>query len=347
MSCTAAAETAQTYGRANGDDEQPAASEDNRQPAASEDNRQSDIVSESSSLQRAATIAAGLPTVSDRPVTREELVEQGMAPHVADSHVVQENMNRIVMHNFQMWIGLFTILVCLLLPMQLGFFIWLASAFILHGSKCQGPLQLWAWGVFSLSVFNCTINKQDSRNGSCVQRIICCFSRTAENPQPVPLRVHVHNIFSRIVLPFAWNCLGIYWVRVDHRNEVPCETSARPFYMAAQVYTIFSLVFTLITLISVLGLVTLLRYAMRHGLLRSSKAADPQVIEKCCKVVTPAEIDLEETPSCTICLEDFDNTKIIVQTRCNHYYHKECLKNWLNVDSTCPNCRREVGQSSP
>ena len=43
---------------------------------------------------------------------------------------------------------------------------------------------------------------------------------------------------------------------------------------------------------------------------------------------------------CVICLEEnFDNT---VTTKCNHTFHKICLKLWLQRKNECPMCRTKL-----
>ena len=42
--------------------------------------------------------------------------------------------------------------------------------------------------------------------------------------------------------------------------------------------------------------------------------------------------------TCSICLADIDDQSLDV-TRCGHSFHKECIRTWLDVDTTCPLCR--------
>ena len=43
---------------------------------------------------------------------------------------------------------------------------------------------------------------------------------------------------------------------------------------------------------------------------------------------------------CSICLEKINKCeRNITLTECNHTFHKKCLKQWLNKNNTCPNCR--------
>lgn len=41
---------------------------------------------------------------------------------------------------------------------------------------------------------------------------------------------------------------------------------------------------------------------------------------------------------CSICLEVINNNYFCFK-KCNHVYHNECLKTWLNIKKCCPNCR--------
>ena len=46
---------------------------------------------------------------------------------------------------------------------------------------------------------------------------------------------------------------------------------------------------------------------------------------------------------CSSCLRSLNpNTKIIVQTKCNHKFHKICLENWLSYKDCCPMCRSDI-----
>ncbi len=53
-----------------------------------------------------------------------------------------------------------------------------------------------------------------------------------------------------------------------------------------------------------------------------------------------ATIPIDE--SCSICLENFNDTISIIKLECNHTYHKDCITAWLNNNETCPLCRQNV-----
>ena len=50
---------------------------------------------------------------------------------------------------------------------------------------------------------------------------------------------------------------------------------------------------------------------------------------------------------CSICLNDlnFSNENISV-LKCGHFFHHDCLQNWIQIRKTCPECRRPVGKNS-
>merc|ERR1719222_168469 len=49
----------------------------------------------------------------------------------------------------------------------------------------------------------------------------------------------------------------------------------------------------------------------------------------------------EETPECSICLENMSQVNSCTTLECDHTFHTACIKNWMEkkMGSTCPNCR--------
>jgi hypothetical protein len=64
----------------------------------------------------------------------------------------------------------------------------------------------------------------------------------------------------------------------------------------------------------------------------------PRVVEKI-KTNTVDPNILAKDSCCSICLEDFDNTKNNVYLDCQHIYHEDCIIEWINKDPSCPLCR--------
>lgn len=51
----------------------------------------------------------------------------------------------------------------------------------------------------------------------------------------------------------------------------------------------------------------------------------------------PVETSLEEP--CGVCLE---KEGVFHGLPCGHLYHKDCIRNWLNTNPTCPACRKKT-----
>ena len=53
--------------------------------------------------------------------------------------------------------------------------------------------------------------------------------------------------------------------------------------------------------------------------------------------------DVEEIPTCSICLSEFEENDAIKTLRCGHMFHTECIDPWLiNSRALCPVCRRGI-----
>ena len=55
--------------------------------------------------------------------------------------------------------------------------------------------------------------------------------------------------------------------------------------------------------------------------------------------------DAEDGNSCAICMEDFRvGGDKVAQLSCDgkHIFHTECLKAWVEKNSICPMCRKEI-----
>ena len=55
------------------------------------------------------------------------------------------------------------------------------------------------------------------------------------------------------------------------------------------------------------------------------------------------ELSLNDYNECLICIDQFNDEDIVVKIKCNHFFHKNCIKSWLCEESNkCPICRIEV-----
>lgn len=42
----------------------------------------------------------------------------------------------------------------------------------------------------------------------------------------------------------------------------------------------------------------------------------------------------------SICLTNLKQHEVLRILLCDHYYHKNCIDEWLNKNNVCPNCRK-------
>jgi len=54
----------------------------------------------------------------------------------------------------------------------------------------------------------------------------------------------------------------------------------------------------------------------------------------------PEEVDEENAPSCSICMENYEPGTRIKRLPCNHEFHPDCIIPWLETNNSCPICRQ-------
>jgi len=52
------------------------------------------------------------------------------------------------------------------------------------------------------------------------------------------------------------------------------------------------------------------------------------------------EVDEENAPSCSICMENYEPGARIKRLPCNHEFHPDCIIPWLETNNSCPICRQ-------
>ena len=50
----------------------------------------------------------------------------------------------------------------------------------------------------------------------------------------------------------------------------------------------------------------------------------------------------DEDMKCGICLEEYTEEDILRKMPCDHFYHKDCIDEWLNNRSECPICKQNI-----
>eukprot|EP00929_Paragymnodinium_shiwhaense_P000224 TRINITY_DN100471_c0_g1_i1.p1 TRINITY_DN100471_c0_g1~~TRINITY_DN100471_c0_g1_i1.p1 ORF type:complete len:310 (+),score=52.25 TRINITY_DN100471_c0_g1_i1:169-1098(+) len=197
--------------------------------------------------------------------------------------------------------------------------------YITYGLPCDQPLWRWLCGHIVLGMLR-----------------EFCFT---------PLK----NAF--LIAHIVWTFYGFSWFGAAHT----CKSTNPELFFWAEIVLIVAAVFlaasTLLPLVLYLTLMILI-LLVNQGVISNQKAARDGTIDRLEVVLfdpglfQPAEDPDDPRPSgdCCCCTEAFDAEKPIVKTPCGHYYHKECLHDWLKLARTCPLCRLDLDEvvwSSP
>eukprot|EP00448_Togula_jolla_P015541 CAMPEP_0170581454 /NCGR_PEP_ID=MMETSP0224-20130122/7046_1 /TAXON_ID=285029 /ORGANISM="Togula jolla, Strain CCCM 725" /LENGTH=354 /DNA_ID=CAMNT_0010904587 /DNA_START=62 /DNA_END=1126 /DNA_ORIENTATION=+ len=303
-------------------------------------------------LQREAPTEGPVPqditeeqSMHQGPVTREDLMEQGLSAAQADVMAVRMHEEEVLMEHFRRCIFGFLCFMCMLTPAMFGLLLWLVVSMYLDQEECDVPLKTWTYVVVMIAMYNMTLNRHTIK-GSLIVRTCCRWTRDPTNPQPVPRRVRIYNTCLTVFI-FSWNVLGLHWAGrsgQDINSDLPaCKDVSPNLWAAVKVYGAANLAFTLFMTVFMFGFNRLLREVMYRGLLCSSSAAPKGSLEKNTSEVVQQEPMLCSHPTCPVCLEDFgDLTNIRKTNVCNHYFHTTCLQGWMNVNRTCPICREDL-----
>ncbi|KAI9322680.1 hypothetical protein BX666DRAFT_1897457 [Dichotomocladium elegans] len=84
------------------------------------------------------------------------------------------------------------------------------------------------------------------------------------------------------------------------------------------------------------------RPAFFKRLLRRNKTEkDPgRIYERL--TITPVEDAL-----CSICLSEYEDEDLVCKLWCRHHFHKDCVSEWLLLNSSCPLCKRDIRTKDP
>lgn len=160
----------------------------------------------------------------------------------------------------------------------------------------------------------------------------------------------VKNFF--LILHVAWTFYGFYWFGA----AVTCKSTNPELYGWVEIVLIVAAVFlaasTLLPIILYVTLMVLL-LLVNNGVISNQKAAREGTLDRL--EVIPFEPDLFGPPEasddprpsgeCCCCMVAFDAETPILKTPCNHYYHRECLGDWLKLARTCPLCRCDLEEA--
>lgn len=275
-----------------------------------------------------------------RPIpSREEMIGQGMAASEADRVQVDQHQRQVLAQSFERWVIIFAVLLCLMLPVMLGFFVWLVVSYALESEiSCDVPLRTYVIGVCTNVVYHTNF----CGSGSLHTRIIRHVFRydpsrdLREGPQPSPWYVKVYSVLVTLGI-FVWHCIGLHWVRITKT----CESKSPDLYKSAKAFAAFSIVFNVFVYINTVGLYTIMVFMLRNGMIRTDNAAPAGTLDQQ-KVVQYDSETFKNHQECCICIAEFDDSSEIRRTLCGHVFHGKCLANWLKVSRTCPLCRNDL-----
>lgn len=291
---------------------------------------------------------AGPPGSNSRtePVTREDLMERGVPVNQASARVVRAHEEQVIAQHYRVFILSFFCLVIFMLPVILGVFIWMVVEWNRYReTDCDVPLQTWCYVVCLIMIFNLTMRQF-------VIKYVCRWQPAPQDGADLvlnqPVRVKLFNTFISIFM-FVWTCVGLHFVRISgtlSSARPPCRDEAPGLWAAVRTYAAINLCFTVFLYVYLHGILRILGSMMRAGMLQTNQAAPPGSLEASTERVDMGNPLLQESPQCSVCLDDFTDKKDIVRTKeCNHVFHKQCLHGWLKVQRSCPLCRRDLGMS--
>lgn len=71
-----------------------------------------------------------------------------------------------------------------------------------------------------------------------------------------------------------------------------------------------------------------------------ARALDESIIQSYSKVIVDENRNLIVDLICSICLAEYQFGDILrCIPECEHYFHADCIDEWLRIKSTCPVCR--------
>lgn len=86
----------------------------------------------------------------------------------------------------------------------------------------------------------------------------------------------------------------------------------------------------------------------RHELIDTLKKSKKQQVFflKKYHIIKLENSDLFLQDECPICLENLNVGDSIYLIPCCHYFHKNCLKDWILIENDCPSCRMKLGKNT-
>lgn len=147
-----------------------------------------------------------------------------------------------------------------------------------------------------------------------------------------------------------WTLSGYVWFS----RSMTCPSSSPELYTWVEIVLMVATVFLAATALLPLTFyftVMMLMILVSHGVISNRKAAREGTVDRLEEVQFDAELfapgddagdDARPAGECCCCCEAFSVQAPFVRTPCGHYYHKECIGDWLKLARTCPLCRCDL-----
>jgi hypothetical protein len=274
-------------------------------------------------------------------------------PVEAEEEIDPERQARIrwirINRRFQLVITLVALLFSLLLFAILICWVVLTSAYVVSFDKgCDVPLKPYFWLVtlqLVLDVFR-----------SDIMRFI--FHWDPSSNQRIPCRVIAYNVayllYALLVLR-----LGIRSVFID---DTTCHRTAPELFNSSAAFVSLSIAAWttilcgyLLPFCVVAALLTYNGYNPSAHINQDDHGASQAVFPAAYSTTgaPPGCVDqlrllrMEDFPDdypreCCICMEEFNQQNVVVETACKHVFHKQCCREWLRTARTCPVCRTDI-----
>eukprot|EP00416_Gambierdiscus_australes_P037210 CAMPEP_0171095684 /NCGR_PEP_ID=MMETSP0766_2-20121228/43313_1 /TAXON_ID=439317 /ORGANISM="Gambierdiscus australes, Strain CAWD 149" /LENGTH=303 /DNA_ID=CAMNT_0011554529 /DNA_START=6 /DNA_END=917 /DNA_ORIENTATION=- len=200
-----------------------------------------------------------------------------------------------------------------------GWLVWSSD----REKKCDQPLKWWLLTMLLLPVLQIQANSHEGSRTSRFQVLV------------MPILIAIGT----------WLCVGCR----------TCQTTNPNLYQFVKMYLIYQTSVWVLMMFILFGLVTLIFWLHRHGLLDNgpgpAMAAKPGLINDIETVPYSASLcsgeeNGGESPECCICQDVFSAQDVIKRTPCRHLFHEECLGRWLeNYARICPLCRKDLEEA--
>jgi hypothetical protein len=64
------------------------------------------------------------------------------------------------------------------------------------------------------------------------------------------------------------------------------------------------------------------------------------------EIVNLNNVNTYKKLECNICMDEYQKDDKVIKLSCKHYFHTDCIKNWLcNERVTCPICRKDIRET--